>query len=85
MAALIGRLGQFDPKSETMDCYEQRLKLYLLANNVVESVANADRRKAILLSEVGEIFFKYYLIYTNSPEKPADKSLEELFKKMKDH
>ena len=58
MAGLIGGLGQFDPKSETVDYYEQRLKLYLLANNVVESVANADRRKAIFLSEVGRDIFQ---------------------------
>ena len=52
MAGLIGMLGKFDPKTETVSCYEERLLLlYLTANNIADD--NTDRRKAIFLSEVG--------------------------------
>ena len=54
MAGFIGTLGKFDPKTETVTSYEERLKLYLVANNIAANDANAERRKAIFLSEVGK-------------------------------
>ena len=84
MAGLIGILGKFDPKTETVTSYEERLKLYLVANNIAANDANAERRKAIFLSEVGKEIFQV-LSDLFSPDKPADKTLEELLKKMKDH
>ena len=53
MAGLIATLGMFDPKTETVTSYKERLKLYLVANNIAANDANAERRKAIFLSEVG--------------------------------
>ena len=44
--------GEFDPKTETVTSYEERLKLYLVANNIATNDANAERRNAIFLSEV---------------------------------
>ena len=54
VGSLIGNLGKFDPKTETVTSYEERLKLHLVANNIAANDANAERRKAIFLSEVGK-------------------------------
>ena len=58
MAGLIGTLGKIDPKTETVSYYEERLLLYLTANNIADD--NGDRRKVIFLSEVGRN--RYYPI-----------------------
>ena len=42
MAGLIGTLGKFALKTETVSCYEERLLLYLTANNIADD--NADRQ-----------------------------------------
>ena len=84
MAGLIGTLGKFDPKTETVTSYEERLKLYLVANNIAANDENAERRKAIFLSEVGKEIFQV-LSDLFSPDKPADKTLAELLEKIKDH
>ena len=49
MACFIGALGKFDPKSETVGSYEERLKLYLIANDIAANAGNEERRKAIFL------------------------------------
>ena len=67
-----------------MTSYEERLKLYLVANKTAANDENAERRKAIFLSEVGKEIFQV-LSDLFSPGKPADKTLAEHFKKMKDH
>ena len=54
MAGLIGTLGKFDPKTETVTSYNEQHKLYLVANNIAANDANAERCKAIFLSEVGK-------------------------------
>ena len=56
MAGLIGTLGKFDPKTEMVTCYEERLLLYLTANNIADD--NADRRKGKFLSEVGRNIYQ---------------------------
>ena len=55
---------------------------YLTANNIAKD--NADRRKAIFLSEVGKDIY-HVLSNLCSPEKPASKTLEQLLKKLKGH
>ena len=49
--------------------------------NIAED--NADRRKAIVLSEVGTDFHQI-LSDLRSPEKPPSKTLKQLLKKLKD-
>ena len=80
MAGLVSTLGKFDPKTETVTSYEERLKLYLVANNISANDENEERRKAIFLSEVGKEIFQV-LSYLFSPDKPADKTLAEHLKK----
>ena len=82
MARLIGTLGKFDPKTETVLCYEEPLLLYLTANNIADD--NADRRKASFLSEVGKDIYQV-LSDLCSPAKPATKTLQQLLKKLKDN
>ena len=84
MACFIGALGKFDPKSETVGSYEERLKLYLIANDIAANAGNEERRKAIFLTEVGKEIFQV-LSDLFSPGKPADKTLCELLKRLKDH
>ena len=57
MAGFIDALGKFDPKSETVGSYEERLKLYLITNNITANASNEERRKAIFLTEVGKEIF----------------------------
>ncbi|KAK2160815.1 hypothetical protein NP493_1626g00022 [Ridgeia piscesae] len=82
MAGLIGTLGKFDPNTKTVSCYEERLLLYLTANNIADD--NADRRKANFLSEMGKDIYQV-LSDLCSPEKPASKPLEQLLKKLKNN
>ena len=80
---LIGTLGKFDPKTETVSCYEERLLLlYLAANNIADD--NAVRRKAIFLSEMGRDIYQVLSVLC-SPDKAASKMLDQLLKKLKDH
>ena len=67
-----------------MTSYEERLKLYLVANNTSANDEIAERRKAIFLSEVGKEIVQV-LSHLFSPDKPADKTLAEHLKKIKDH
>ena len=79
MADLIGTLGKFDPRTETVSCYEERSLLYLTANNTADE--NAGRRKAIFLSEVGRDIYQV-LSDLCSPDKVASKTLDQLLKKL---
>ena len=73
MAGLIGTLGKFDPKPESVSCYEERLLFYLTANNIADDYA--DRRKAIFLSEVGRDIYQV-LSDLCSPDKAGSKTLD---------
>ena len=81
-AGLIGTLGKFDPKTNTVSCYEERLLLYLTANTIADD--NADRRKAIFLSEVGRDIYQVLFDLCCS-DKAGSKTLDQLLKKLKDH
>ena len=85
MAGLIGTLGKFDPKTEMVTCYEERLLLYLTANNIADD--NADRRKGKFLSEVGRNIYQVLSDWCNphKPHKAASKTLDKLLKNLKDH
>ena len=82
MAGLVGTLGKFDPKTKTVSCYEERLLLYLTANNIADDIA--DRRKAIILGEMGRDIYQV-LSDLCSLDKAASKMLDQLLEKLKDH
>ena len=70
---MVGKLEEFDPKTDLITAYIERAALYLDANNVPE-----DRRPATLLSALGK---SNYQILRNlvAPAKPKDKTLDEIF------
>ena len=79
MALTFGQIQEFSPENETIGAYLERVELYFQANGVVEGC-----RVAALLSIIGG---KNYTLLHNilSPEKPSDKSLEDLFAALKRH
>uniref|UniRef100_A0A3B3H285 CCHC-type domain-containing protein n=1 Tax=Oryzias latipes TaxID=8090 RepID=A0A3B3H285_ORYLA len=79
--ATIGTLAAFDPKSQTWDKYNTEILEQFFAANEID---NEDRQKAILISVVGA---PTYSLMRNllSPDKPKDKSFNELVLLMKNH
>lgn len=96
--AHYGRIENFTGKKENQswDLYAERLEIYFAANDLDEiplaedgSNANAvkrraDKRKAILLSVIGQ---ETYSLLRNlvSPAKPTDKSYNDLVSALKKH
>ncbi|XP_061570028.1 uncharacterized protein K02A2.6-like [Cololabis saira] len=78
--ATIGTLAPFDPKIQTWDEYTEILEQFFEANEIEDE----DRQKAILISVVGA---STYRLMRNllSPDKPKDKSFQELVLLMKNH
>ena len=52
MAALLGRIDQFDPGQEEWPQYVERLEQFLEANEITGE-AKADKRRATFLSVIG--------------------------------
>ena len=80
MAALFGRISEFDPEREEWTQYAQRLTHFFDANGV----DNATKKKEILLAMIGPATFK---LLTNLvvPEEPGDKTYKELIEELKKH
>ena len=78
--AVHGAVGQFNEEAEEWPAYCEQLMHYFTANN-----AKTDKkRRAILLSVCGA--HTYQLVRSLvSPEKPADKTFEEIVKLVRDH
>ncbi len=74
-----GQLTEFSPEAETIAAYLERVELFFTANSIGE-----DKKVALFLSVIGA---KTYSLLRDllSPEKPQDKPLPVLFKKLKDH
>ena len=80
MAAHHGSVGEFDAGKETWTSYCERLQLYFLANDV----ATAEKQRAIFLTVCGAT--TYQLIRNLvAPEKPTERSLDELIQLVEDH
>ena len=73
MSVTFGQLQEFDPETETIGAYLDRVQHYFRAHKVEEEV-----RIHAFLSVIGS---KNFTLLRNqvSPAKPGDKSLEELF------
>ena len=59
---LFRRMGDFLPERETYNAYVERMEMFFMANNIVESTGQgieqanqvvANRKRAIFLTEVG--------------------------------
>ena len=80
MAALFGRISEFDPEREEWSQYAQRLTHFFAANGVED----ATRKKEILLAMVGPATFK---LLTNLvvPDTPGKKTYKDLIDALKAH
>ena len=80
MAALFGRISEFDPEREEWSQYAQRLTHFFAANGVEDET----KKKEILLAMVGPATFK---LLTNLvvPDTPGKKTYEELIAVLKTH
>ena len=70
MAGVLGRLREFDATLELWEQYVERLGHILDANGI-------DKKRSILLSTIGPAPYKL-LTSLISPNKPGEKSYEEL-------
>ena len=78
MAALIGKIGEFQQGQEEWTQYCERLEHYFAANGVVEE----ERKRSIFLTVVGPSSYKLVRSLV-SPNKPGEKTLEELMTALK--
>ena len=79
MAALFGRISEFDPEREEWSQYAQRLTHFFTVNGVED----AAKKKEILLAMVGPATFK--LLTNLVPDAPGDKTYKELVEALKKH
>ena len=87
----IGRIGEYDSTKETFTAYCERTELFFLANDIsVDGKGDAEkkkiqeRKKAIFLTEVGPEIYSV-LCSMISPQKPKDKTFEEISSVLKKH
>ena len=80
IAASIGGVGEFTPDQEDWTQYAERLGHFLTANSIEE----AGRKRVALLTTIG--LKAYELLRTLvSPEKPGDKTYDELVAAMQQY
>ena len=79
MATLLGKLEEFDPASDSITAYVERVQLFFDANSMAEG-----KQVAVFLSVLGS---KTYLLLRNllTPETPKDKTFDELVTVLKEH
>ena len=65
----IGHIGEYDPQTENITSYLERLSLYMDANSVA-----AERKVPVLLTVIGAKAYGILKSLT-SPDLPKDKSL----------
>ena len=83
MAAILGKIEEFDPTQEEWPQYAERLEQFFEANDLTGD-GKAAKRRATFLTVIGPGPYKL-LRSLLSPEKPSDKTYEQLAKKLADH
>ena len=78
--ATSGKIGEYCTSSEEWPQYIERLEFFLIANKVTDN----DLKRATLLSVIGPRTFKF-LRNLITPDKPGEKSYEDLVKVLTDH
>ena len=73
MAAVLGKIEQFDAELEEWPQYVERLQFFFAANGIED----ANKKRSVFLSVVGPSPFKL-LRNLISPANLSDKSFEEL-------
>ena len=79
MAAVYGKLQEFQPGSESIKAYLERVTLYFKANTIDD-----DKKVPILLSSIGSSTYAT-LSDLLAPDTPGTKSFEEISTKLNDH
>ena len=74
----FGRISEFQPELQSIETYKQRVRMFLQANNVT------DKAVPVLLSIIGASNFAL-LSSLLAPEKPADKTVDELLETLRTH
>ena len=80
MATSIGSVGEFDPDLEDWTQYAEWLGHYLTANDIDE----VGRKRVVLLTTIGAKVYKLHRTLV-LPEKPGDKTYNELVAPMQQH
>ena len=80
MAALLGRIGEFDFKVENWKQYIERLGHFFDANGITDE----GKQRSVLLSVVGPDTYKL-LSSLIAPEKPRDKTFQDLVRVLGEH
>ena len=84
----IGRLGSFDRDREPFSSYIERMEMFFIANNIVETDEDDNetkgRKKAILLTEIGT---DVYLALANllAPRKARDATFDDIIRILQSH
>ena len=76
---VLGSLGEFDQRSDSIVSYLERMQLYFEANSVDD-----DRRVAVLLTVVGSKTYET-LRSLLAPERPRDQSYDQLVSVLQKH
>ena len=73
MSTLLGRIDEFDGSKEEWTQYVERLDHFFIADGITDG----DRKKSAFIAVIGPTM---YTLLRNlvSPEKPGDKSYEQL-------
>ena len=74
--ATLGKVEEFDQQKEEWTKYVERLGYFFYANSIME----ARKKQSILLSVMGAATYKV-VCRLISPDKPRDKTYEELLQK----
>ena len=77
--ATIGHIQEFDPEKEKVSAYLERVQMFLVANSI-----EAEKKVPVLLSVIGG---KTYALLGSllAPEKPKDKTFEQLSDVLQKH
>ena len=79
--AVIGQLSEFNPQTDSLTAYVERVKLFMQANSIEDA-----RKVPVFLSVLGG---KTYDLLRNllspGPTDPKDKSFDELVEALKGH
>ena len=80
MSSLLGRIDEYDGTKEDWSQHVERVDHFFAANGITV----ADKKKSAFLAVIG---LATYALARNlvSPDKPGEKSYDELVKAMKDH
>lgn len=80
MAALLGSIGAYDADKEEWPQYVERLSFFFEANGIT----GADKKKVSFLTLIGRPAFKLLWSLLH-PNKPANKTFDELTQILTDH